>query len=221
MSGKLMKKPSAIKELALWVLIGLFLSAMALSAVGAAKYVFGWSESQWVAGSVTLTLFSITWGSWAALLWTHSRVLKSLMVVVTALPGALMAIFGVWAFFNMPENPWVWRAGWLVVAGHGVGALAVVVLMAGRRMVARTQIQTRPRRLAIGWTLYPLLVVVGGVTVLAVSFALLPDLFCGEATTMASVARWVVPSQAIVLGTTVMPAAAVQICHFLTRQRDA
>ncbi len=215
------KKPSPIGEFALWILVGLFATAMALVAMTGAKYLLGWNEAQWIAATAVVGACSITWGSWAALLWTRSRVLKTMMVAVTILPAVLMLAGAIWAFFAMPENPWVWRWGWLIVGGHGLGALAVVGVVGGRKLFASSaSAKLRPRQLVIGWTFFPLVVVAGSVGVVAVTWALLPDLLTCEMTPLAAVAYWVIPSQALVLLTTVLPAGTAEVCDRLTRASE-
>lgn len=212
------KSPSAIGEFFLWVLVGIFSSAMALVAMTGAKYLLGWSETEWIVASVVVGACSLTWGSWAALLWTRSRVLKTLMMLLVVLPGIAMAALGVWAFFAMPENRWIWRWGWLIVAGHGVGSVAVAVLVGGRRLFRRsTPDWLRPRQLVVGWTLYPVAVVGASVAVVVVAFALWPDLLTGADAPLEVVAHWIVPSQALALLTTVVPATTSALCDRLTR----
>lgn len=214
------KRPSAIGELALWVLAGLFLSALSLVAMSGVKFLFGWSEAQWIVASIAVGAASVTWGSWAALLWTRSRVLKALMLLVVLLPGIAMVIVGAWGFLTLPENRWIWKWGWLIVAGHGVGAIVMTALLGAPKLIGQQIAARRPRQLALGWTLYPILVVAGSVAVVATTFLLLPDLFIDDHAPLGAVARWMVPSMAVVLLTTALPAAASQLCDRLTRIRE-
>lgn len=211
------KAPSVIGEWALWILASIFLSGLALMAMGSARYLFDWSDSQWIASSVAVGLFSATWGSWAALIWTRNRALRSLMIGFALLPGVVLVVVGVWAFIYMPENRWVWRWGWLIFAGHGLGAVVMTVLLGGRGLFKKAPLWIRSRRLAIGWTLYPILIVVGSVALVATTFALLPDLVAGSDDTLETLARWIIPSQALVLLTTGLPALSAHICRRLTR----
>ncbi len=220
-NSKSLKPPSVLGELALWVLAGLFMSALALVSMTGVKFLLGWGETEWIVASIAIGIASLTWGSWAALLWTRSRVLKTLMLLVVLLPGIAMAVVGGWAFLTLPENRWIWKWGWLIVAGHGVGAVVMTALVGGRQLMANyASAQIRPRQLAVGWTLYPLLVVSGGIFVVVASFVLMPDLFCDTQNTMGVIAHWIVPSLAVVLLTTALPAAASQICDRLTQMAE-
>lgn len=214
---KLTSTPSALGEWALWTLATLFMSALALLAVGTAKYLLGWTNPQWALVSVVAGLLSLTWGSWAAMLWTHSKVLKTLMVAVATVPGLVMLVAGGWVFVNMPDNPVFWKWGWAVVAAHGAGALAFSLFICLRGLVGCQFNSTgRNRRLAVGWTLYPLVVVVGTVGIIVVEFTLLPQFVADADSTMASLARWTIACQGLALLTTVLPAGTAYLCHRLT-----
>lgn len=221
MAEQSLERPSALGELALWVLAGLLMSAMALMAVGTARYLLGWNDHQWIVASVGVGVLSLTWGSWAALLWTRSRVLKMLMVAVVAVPGIAMLLAGGWAFVNVPDNRWIWRWGWAVVAVHGIGALAFGLYVCSRGLIGGELVpEVRGRRLAMGWTLFPMVVVAGSLGVVVSFFAWMPDVACGGDGIGETLARWTIPSQALVLVTTVLPAGAAYLCHRLTREAD-
>ncbi len=212
------KKPSFVGEMALWLLAGIFLSLLSLAATSSGKLLFGWTEAQWIITSAIVGALSLTWGSWAALLWTRSRTLKTLMLTMALLPGLLMVAGGLWAFLALPENRWIWRWGWLIIAGHGLGAVAITLMVAGRRVLAGSgPLTIRPRQLAVGWTVYPLLVVAASVAVLVVAIALMPDLWQCGTSFAETLARWTVPAQAMVLLSTAVPAAALKLCERLVR----
>lgn len=212
------KKPSGIGEFALWILSSLFLTAMALLAMGSAKTLLGWSDAQWLASSVLVVILSATWGSWASLIWTRSRALRALMVALASFPALLMIVVGVWAFIHMPENRYIWSWGWVLLAAHGVGGAAMVALLGARSILEQTPLWLRSRRLALGWTLYPILITLGSVALVAGTFYLMPDLIGGSHASMESFLRWLIPSQALILLTTALPALSSEICRKLTRQ---
>lgn len=217
MSEQPTQETSTVGELALWALASLFMTAMAVMAAGSVKFLVGWDETRWVAGSLAVGALSLTWGSWAALLWTRNRVLKTLMVAVGVIPGIAMLIAGGWALLTLPENPLLWKWGPAVVAAHGIGALALTIYVYTRGLVGRrVGVEIRSRRLAMGWTLFPMVVVAGSIGVIAAMIAFLPDVACGGDTLVESLARWTVVSQAVVLLTTGLPATAAYLCHRLT-----
>lgn len=218
MSQRQLKQPSFLGEMALWLVAGMFLSLLSLAATSSGKLLFGWSEGEWIATSLIAGALSLTWGSWAALLWTRSRSLKTLMLTVMLIPGLLMVAGGLWAFVALPENRWIWRWGWLIIAGHGVGAVAIALMVGGRKVLASAQaLEVRARQLAVGWTLYPIAVVGASLAVLVVAMALMPDLFEGGMTLAETLARWTVPAQAMVLLSTAVPAAAHKLCDRLAQ----
>lgn len=216
MQRRELKKPSFVGEMALWLLAGIFLSLLSLAATSSGKLLFGWSEAEWIATSVIAGALSLTWGSWAALLWTRRRTLKTLMLTLILIPGLLMVAGGLWAFIALPENRWIWRWGWLIIAAHGVGAVAIALMVAGRKLVADAEaLEMRSRQLAVGWTLYPIVVVAASLAVLVVAMALMPDVFEGGMTLAETLARWTVPAQAMVLLSTAVPAGAHKLCDRL------
>ena len=103
-----------------------------------------------------------------------------------------------------------------MIAGHGLGAVAITLIVAGRRALAGAQsLQIRARQLAVGWTVYPLVVVAASLAVLVASMALMPDLMESGTTLSETLARWIVPAQAMVLLSTAVPAAAHKLCDRL------
>lgn len=217
MENTTQKIPSRLSEAALWSLANIFLMCLAIAALSVAKTIFGWSSAQWIFSSLAVSILSATWGSWAALTWTHHRVLRALMVVVTLLPGLLMVAVGIWAFLTIPDNRWIWKWGWVILIGHGAGATAMAALLGGRGLLQRTCLQVRARRLAIGWTLYPLLISAASVALVVATFNFFPDLITGGDKGLDTLLRWIIPSQALILFTTGLPAGCAQICRALSR----
>lgn len=217
MAAEPQSNSSTVRELLMWCVAGVAMPAVAVLSIAAGRGLLGWTESEWIVGSLAVGLASLTWGSWASLLWTRSRVLQTLMVAVVVIPGVVMVLVGGWAFFNVPDNPWVWRWGWLIVCGHGLGALAVAVLVCARRLLGGVgDASLRSRRMVLGWTVFPGLMAACGVGIAAVVFTLMPDLFADTETGVAQVVRWVVPSQALLLLSTVLPAGIAELCDRLT-----
>lgn len=216
MENPIQKTPSRLVEAVLWSLANILLVCFAIGALYAAKTIFEWSSTQWVLSAMSMLLLSATWGSWAALTWTHHRALRALMVVVTLMPGLLLMAFGGWAFFAMPENRWVWKWGWLIVVGHGVGAVAMAAMLGGSKILRRTSLAVRRRRLLMGWTVFPLLLSIGSVALVAVIAPLLPDFVNGGDQVLEMLLRWIIPSQAVILFTTGLPAGCAQLCQALS-----
>ncbi len=216
-------KPSVVGELGRWLLATMLMSATAMMVpllwMGGAQI-----KEVMIAGAVVAGVLSLTWGSWASLLWTRRRIIKLVMMVVVAMPGALMVGGGLWAFVTMPENRFIWRWGWLVVAGHGLGAMALGLMLTGSRsLTAMVSVAERSRKVALGWTLFPIVsaAMLGGV--LAVVVAMWPE-FGGAAVAdqemVERLARWTIPSQVLVMVTTVVPATAFWLSDELSRGDD-
>lgn len=209
-------RPSVLGELGLWVLASVFMTAMAMLAATTAKLLLGWSDYQWWVNLLVLGAASATWGSWAALLWTRNRVLKTLMVAVVVTPPLLVLLAGSWAFLTVPDTRWLWKWGLLVVAAHGLGALAFSLYACTRWLLASATTRAeRNRRLAVGWTVFPIVTVAAVVAVVAAGYVLMPDVVGCSDRFVEKLARWTIPSQALVLVTTVLPAGAAHLCHRL------
>ncbi len=215
-----MKAPSILGEWMLWWLLTAFLACMGVMVMAAASQIWGWSETERIAGCLVAVVLSGAWGVWGAMIWTRSRTLRVILVALALLPGAAIVAGSVWAFLYVPENRWVWKWGWLIVAGHGAGAIAMTLLLGLQGMFRQSTLEVRRRRLAIGWTVYPALIVLGSSLVVAALFMWMPDLVLHGDSSFKTLVRWVVPSQGLVLLTTALPAMAAMICRFLTRDRD-
>lgn len=139
------------------------------------------------------------------------------MVVVTLLPGVLMVALGIWAFLTIPDNRWIWKWGWAIVAGHGVGSVAMSAMLGGRNLLQRAPLAMRRRRLFLGWTLFPVLLTAGSVVLVAITLSFFPDLFIRGDTSLETLLRWVIPSQALILFSTGLPAGCTHLCQMLSR----
>lgn len=84
-----------------------------------------WRLSMYLAIAAALTS---TWGSWATLIWTRSRALRTLQQAVTTAPAVLMLLAGCALFYAWPARWFVAAA--LILAGLG-NFVASVVLCGG------------------------------------------------------------------------------------------
>lgn len=210
---------STLGELLLWGVFSLFLLILAVVSGFVAEQFLDFGDKEIAATIAVSVLLSGVWGAWGAMIWTRSSALRLVLMGVAVIPGALMLGGGIWAFLAMPENRWVWRWGWLILAGHGAGAVIATIAIGSRGMLQKVSREVRQRRLAMSWTLYPILLMAGNFIVLVLVLKLAPELFLrGGDGFFASLARWMIPVQGLVLMSTVLPAFWALLCRALTRR---
>ncbi len=227
------KKPSVIREVGQWVLATLFMVAVAMMVPLTAWFIepnllvdpkgcAPGLDKALIAATVLSGILCLSWGSWASLLWTQRRVLKILMLIVVMVPGLVMVAGGLWAFVTMPENRFIWRWGWLLVAGHGAGAMALGLYLGGRGSMKRIADRAeRSRKMALGWTLFPI-VASALLALLVIAGVMWWPESTGAVQHQAMVeqwGRWVLPSQLLVMVTTGVPAVAYWVCDALSHER--
>lgn len=214
------RKPSLLVEIALWC-------AASVVMVGAAVmglHLFMRSEVPAPAAdlgyALVAAMLTLTWGSWAALIWSKRRVARTLMGLSVVVPGLVMAVFGFWAFAHMPELIKVWRPGLLVVGVHGVGAAIFSAVMLGQPAMRGAPQEAadgalRARELAAGWLLYPLLTFGCGA---AIAMSVMGWSSLGTISeTLTSPARWIAAAMGLSVYTTVIPASAAILCRRVAR----
>lgn len=115
-------------ESTLWSVANALCMALPLLAVYlVGTMVLGWSPwrlSMFMGLTAALTA---TWGSWATLIWTRNRFLRSLQQGITTLPGITLFSLGAALFYVGIGK---WYLSLLLVAG-GLGLIATAVMLAG------------------------------------------------------------------------------------------
>ena len=214
-------KTSALGEFLLWGVLSLFLLLLGGFTMATAGKLLELSDKEILAATIFVASMSGVWGAWGAMIWTRSSAVRLVLLGIALVPGILMLGGGIWAFVTMPENRWVWRWGWLILAGHGLGAVVATLAIGSRGMIHKVSRAVRQRRLAMGWTLYPILLMAGNVAVMALLIGLVPEVLLRGDGFLHTLARWMIPAQGAVLLTTGLPAFWALICRAVTRDRQA
>lgn len=115
-----------VTEILLWNAANVLCILLPTSAV----YFVGRHMLEWGPGFLsfyltTTVLATLTWGSWAALVWTRSRALRGGMQAMTLLPGVLTMLAGcagLWVGFGAW---WLWAG----IIGAGAGTIATAVAL--------------------------------------------------------------------------------------------
>lgn len=158
--------------------------------------------------AVVATLTS-TWGSWASLVWTQNRVLRSAQRLLTLVPGlALIGLAGM-AFY-------VGRGGLLfklVLLGGGVGTLAASAMLS--RQISRIQVADTRLRFLMGMVVYPVLTTVAAGAVGYLWYVFVTNPLQTDWRFLLSFAFFAVSSLAAALVSTGIPATTSLVCRRL------
>lgn len=158
-----------IAELGLWGVANTLCVGLAMGALYGAHQVIGFKLYLLSVLTVVTLLASLTWGSWATLVWTRSRSLRLVQQGVTVLPGVLSIVGAGALFYAMPTR---WLAA-LVLGVSGAGMLVSSVMLAGGVMTKNT---TRsPLQYVTGLLVYPLVTLLASSAVSAVWYMFLAN----------------------------------------------
>lgn len=118
--------PKILVELPLWLLANIVCSALPIAAVYTyGTDVLGWSQVQTGFYMSAMLLVTMTWGSWAALIWSRSRAVRVGLRASTVLPGvatSLIGMAGLWSGFGPIY-------AWAIIIASGIGtSIAAVTL---------------------------------------------------------------------------------------------
>lgn len=152
-----MKNPISrfLSELVLWNISNVLCIALptfaAYHVMAMSWAEFGVMLSSWQLSVVpaVVVVLTLTWGSWAALVWTRHRVIRLGMRVTTMFPGMLMiagGALGLWSGFFA----WFFWAG-LIAAGIATIFLATAMARYFRPTNRVPQLSSY----VLGFTLYP------------------------------------------------------------------
>ncbi|RDV36967.1 hypothetical protein DV096_15760 [Bradymonadaceae bacterium TMQ3] len=214
------RKPSLLAEVALWFAASVMMIGVGVMGLHALMKTEVPAPAADLGYALVAALLTLTWGSWAALIWSKRRLTRTLMGLSVLVPGLGMALVGFWAFVHMPELFKVWRPGLLVIGVHGVGAALFSAVMLGQPAMRGRRDETsdralRARELAAGWLLYPLLTFGCGA---AIAMSVVGWTSLGTISEMlTSPARWIAAAMGLTMVTTVIPASAAILCRRVAR----
>ncbi len=158
-------------EATLWTLSNVICMGVALGALFlVGSTLLGWGPARMGMYMSIAAVLTSTWGSWASLIWTRNRGLRSLQQAVTTIPGISIFAFGVVLMYLGLGK---WMIG-LAFAISGLGLIAVSVLLAGG-FFSKNEAPSRLQVL-LGLTAYPLATTIaaGGIASLWYTFVMTP-----------------------------------------------
>lgn len=110
----------------LWVVANIVCSALPTVAIHTyGKEILGWSHIQTGIYTWAMLLVTMTWGSWAALIWSRSRAVRVGLRASTVLPGvatSLIGVAGLWSGFGPIY-------AWAVIIASGLGTSVAAVTL--------------------------------------------------------------------------------------------
>ena len=196
-----------IAELGLWGVANTLCVGLAMGALYGAHQLIGFKVYVLSALAAVTLVSSLTWGSWATLVWTRSRGLRVLQQAVTILPGVLSVLGAGALFYVMPAR---WLAA-LVLGVSGIGMIAASVVLAGGVMTKNAT----PSKLqyATGLLAYPVATLLASSAVSAVWYTFLTN---GSGfKRLVGLPSLMVTALTIAMVTTVIPAGISRGCQQL------
>ena len=113
-------------EIPLWILANIICSAIPTAAVyHFGTTVLGWSQVQTGFYMSAMLLVTMTWGSWAALVWSRSRAIRIGLRASTVLPGLItfgIGLAGLWTGFGA-------LYAWAIIMAAGLGTSVAAVAL--------------------------------------------------------------------------------------------
>ncbi|MFW5966756.1 MAG: hypothetical protein ACOCV2_04515 [Persicimonas sp.] len=156
-----------------------------------------------------VALLTLTWGSWASLIWSTHRLLRASMRLMTVLPGVLLIALAGFGFYIGKGSILFWSA----LLTSGLGTVACSFMLAGR-LSAKSSIKSAGGYLA-GLGLFPLLSTVGAGGVAYLWYLFVSNPLQTDWRVLFSFSFFFVTTLAIVLITTVIPAVTTHLARGL------
>lgn len=198
-----MKNPATrfILELFLWNIANVVCIALPT----AATFFIGKDVLHWGAGYMSFyvtsaVLVTLTWGSWAGLVWTRNRAIRGGMLATTLIPGLLTiagGAVGLWTGFG------AWFL-WLGLIGAGVGTIAAAIGLA--RFFRPLHREPKLSSYVFGLAVYPLATTVVSLAIGALWYNFVTNPSSGDWRDIVSIATLYVTVIASALISTVIPA---------------
>lgn len=196
-----------IGELGLWGVANTLCVGLATGALYTAHQMFEFKIYFLVPMLIATIIASLTWGSWATLVWTRSRNLRLFQQGVTLVPGVLSIVGAGALFYAMPKS---WLAA-LILGVSGLGMLVSSVMLAGGLLTKNNT----PSRLQyiVGLFVYPVITLLASSSVLAVLSTLWGD--GPKLTKLVGLPALMILALTITMVTTVIPAGISRGCQQL------
>lgn len=208
-------------ELLLWVLASILSCCAAVGGAYAAATLGGWSLSLEGFAVFAAALLSLTWGSWASLVWTENRAVRFAIKAVTLVPGLLLLGGGILGYYLIPGRWFVWTGLFLMSAS----TLTAAITLSSDRLM-RMKNTPGSTKYLFGFFVFPVLTTLAaaGVAYLAITF-ITQDFssFCRPSSwrSLFKLSTFMLTSMSTVLITTLLPAAISRACRQIAAKIDS
>lgn len=190
-----------ILELFLWNIANVLCIAIpTIATFFIGKEMLGWGPGYLSFYVTSAVLVTVTWGSWAGLVWTRNRAIRGGMLATTLIPGLLTIIGGV-------VGLWVGFGAWFLWAGliaSGVGMIAAAVGLS--RYFRPVQREPKLSSYVLGLGVYPLITTGVALGVAAMWYNFVTNPTSGDWRDIVSIATLYVTVIASALISTIIPA---------------
>lgn len=187
-----------VAEIALWILA----NTLSLIVAGGLTYLtlrhfLEWSPAKTSTAVTFSLLLSLTWGSWASLVWTKTKALRRIQEVLTLIPGLLLILIGgAGLYFGILGSRLFWVL-WMI-SGAGVVATPLILLK-----LNHNKIGTRKYSIPLGLIAYPIITAVLSLLIWSVWYSNIRD--GGNWRSLFQMATLVTTIIGVALTTTIIP----------------
>lgn len=213
-------KNSLGNELLLWGLASVLSCCAAVGGAYAASTLGGWRLSLEGFAVAAALILSLTWGSWASLVWTENRAVRVAMKFATLIPSLLMLAAGIIGFYAIPGRWFIWAGLFLMSAA----TLTAAITLSSDRIM-RMKYTPGSTKYLFGFFVFPVLTTIAAIAVayLAISF-ITQDFasFCRPSSwrSLFRLSTFMISMMSTVLITTFLPAAISRSCRNLAAKID-
>ncbi len=177
---------------------------------GVGHEFLGWNPFKLSVMMTLALILTATWGSWATLVWTRSRFLRTLQQAMTIIPGLMLVLAG-GALFYLGIGAW-YLSFIMMFAGAGMSISSVG--LSGGFMTQNKEPSKLQYLLGVG--LFPLMSLALASIVTFVWLSFVPSPFLTSLKSFFSVGTMMTFIMASTLISTVIPALCSRACHELS-----
>ncbi len=214
-------KNSLGNELLLWGLASVLSCCAAVGGAYAASALGGWRLSLESFAVFAAVILSLTWGTWASLVWTDNRAVRLAMKCVTLTPSLLMLAAGVVGFYVIPGRWFVWSGLFVMSAA----TLTAAITLSSDRIM-RMKYSPGSTKYLFGFFVFPLITTLAaaGVAYVAVNFVTqdFDSLWHPSSwRSLFKLSTFMITMMSTVLITTFLPAAISRSCRNFAAKIDS
>jgi len=183
----------------LWTLANVIsVSVAALLTYLTCKNILGWSAPKTASALSFSLLISLTWGTWASLVWTKTKALRRIQEVVILIPGVALILVGGFGFYVGIGTRLLWMV-W-ILAGAGVISIPLILLK-----LNHNKIGIHTFSLPLGLLVYPLLTAIASMFVWGLWYGYIMNRLPVDWRSLISIATVFVSVISVALTTTIIP----------------